>query len=230
MKKILAIGAHPDDVEFGAGGLLIKELENGAEVTILVCSYGEAGTNGTPESRKKEAEDAAAYIGAKTLFIDLGGDCHITEAPKNALAIAEVIRTVRPDIILAPSQAENQHPDHLVVSHLARSASRLARYGGLAELKALPVHAIEAIYYFPSSAEMDKKPDILIDVSAHYEKWVASMTLHESQMQTRGYINIVSSKARAYGASIGVEYAAVLWTNDPVRVSTLSAMESSRKY
>lgn len=230
MKTILAIGAHPDDVEFGIGGLLIKEIENGAEVHILVCSLGEAGTNGTPASRKKEAQIAAKYIGAKILFVNLGGDCHIEETPKNAIKLAEIIRTVKPDIVLAPSQAENQHPDHLVVSHLARSASRLARYGGLSELKKLPVHTISALYYFPSSAEMDKKPDIIIDVSNQYAKWNTAMSLHASQMKTRSYLNLVSSKARALGASIGVEYATALWVNDPVRVKSLSEMESSRKY
>jgi LmbE family N-acetylglucosaminyl deacetylase len=55
MKKILAIGAHPDDVEFGVAGLLLKEIENGAQVKIVICSLGEAGSNGTPKSPKKAA-------------------------------------------------------------------------------------------------------------------------------------------------------------------------------
>jgi len=76
-KKILAFGAHPDDVEFGCGGLLIKEIQNGNQVKIVVCSLGEAGTNGTPASRKKEATDSAKWIGAEIECINLGGDCHI---------------------------------------------------------------------------------------------------------------------------------------------------------
>ncbi|MDD4989492.1 MAG: PIG-L family deacetylase, partial [Candidatus Pacebacteria bacterium] len=68
MKKILVFGAHPDDVEFGCGGLLIKEIENGSKVKIVVCSLGEAGTNGTPEGRKNEAEEAAKFIGAEIEF------------------------------------------------------------------------------------------------------------------------------------------------------------------
>ena len=230
MKKILAIGAHPDDVEFGVAGLLIKEIENGAQVKIVICTLGEAGTNGTPEGRKQEAASAAAFIGAEFEYIPMAGDCHIEDDPASRIKIAEVIRTWKPDIVLATSFTENQHPDHLAVSKITRAAARLARYGGLAELKQLPVHAIEALYYFPSSAEMDRKPDIMIDVSAQYDKWVSAMQKHESQMKTRGYINLVSSKAKYMGATIGVDYAIPLWTNDPVTIDSITELGSSRKY
>ena len=230
MKKILAIGAHPDDVEFGVSGLLIKEINNGAQVKIVVCSLGEAGSNGTPEGRKAEAESAAKHIGAEFQYVDMGGDCHIEDTPANRKLIAEIIRTWKPDIVLAPSLTENQHPDHLAVAHIARSASRLARYGGLEDLKSLPVHSIEALYYYPSSAEFDKRPDIIIDVTAEYTKWVEAMNLHESQMKTRGYINLVTSKAKYLGATVGVDYAIGLWVNDSVMVDTLEALGSSRKY
>ncbi|MEI8130159.1 MAG: PIG-L family deacetylase [bacterium] len=230
MKKILAIGAHPDDVEFGVSGLLIKEISNGAQVKIVVCSLGEAGSNGTPLGRKAEAESAAKHIGAEFQYVDMGGDCHIEDTPANRKIIAEIIRTWKPDIVLAPSLTENQHPDHLAVAHIARSASRLARYGGLEDLKSLPVHSIEALYYYPSSAEFDKRPDIIVDVTNEYTKWTEAMNLHESQMKTRGYINLVTSKAKYLGATVGVDYAIGLWVNDSVMVDTLEALGSSRKY
>ncbi len=230
MKKILAFGAHPDDVEFGCGALLIKEIEKGTRVMIVVCSLGEAGTNGTPESRKAEAEAAAKFIGAEIEFISLGGDSHIENLPENAFKIAEIIRGYKPNIVLTTSTTENQHPDHHVLSTLVRSASRFARYGGLEELKHLPVHTIEALYYFPSSSGFDTKPDIIIDISAHYEKWVKAMSMHESQMKTRNYIDMITSRAQAYGASIGVKYATVLWANDPVSVEHISDLGSSRNF
>ena len=71
--KILAIGAHPDDVEFGAAPLLIKEVQKGNQAKIVVCSLGEAGTSGTPQGRKREAADAAKAIGAEIEFLNLGG-------------------------------------------------------------------------------------------------------------------------------------------------------------
>jgi bacillithiol biosynthesis deacetylase BshB1 len=230
MKKILAIGAHPDDVEFGAAGLLLKEIERGAKVKIIICSLGEAGSNGTPEGRKKEAQDAAKYIGAEFQYVPLGGDCNITDDPESRKKIAKIIRAWKPDIVLAPSLSENQHPDHLAVAKITRNAARLARYGGLKELKKLPVHSIEALYYYPSSAELDRKPDILIDVSVQFDRWVEAMKLHKSQMKTRSYLDMVSSKAKYLGATMGVAYATPLWVNDPVHVETLSDLSSSRKY
>lgn len=229
-KKILAFGAHPDDVEFGCGGLLIKEIKNGAEVKIVIGSLGEAGTNGTPESRKAEAEAAAKFIGAEIEFIDMGGDCHIINTPENTIHLAEIIRTYQPDIVMAPSLTENQHPDHRVLAEMVRAACRLARYGGLQEIKHLLVHSIDALYFYPSSAEFDAQPDIVVDVSAHYDDWVKAMSLHESQMKTRGYLNLVTSKAQYVGASVGVKYAIGLWANDPVRVESLSHLRSSRNY
>lgn len=231
MKKILAFGAHPDDVEFGCGGLVIKEINKGTQVKIVICSLGEAGTNGTPAGRKKEAEGAAKFMGAEIEFINLGGDCHIENNPKNIIKLAEIIRKYQPNIVLAQSLDANQHPDHFVLANMARSASRYARYGGLKEIKKLKVHKIDALYYYPSSVSVDKGPDILIDVSAEYPKWVDAMQLHKSQMKTKGYINLVSSKAKYWGSSIGVEYAAGLWVNDPIRLESLSSLDvSSRNY
>ncbi len=83
--RILAVGAHPDDVEFGCAPILIQESRAGHEVRILVTSKGEAATAGTPEERAEESRQAAAVIGAEIEFLDLGGDCNITAAPENAM-------------------------------------------------------------------------------------------------------------------------------------------------
>ncbi len=231
MKKIIAFGAHPDDVEFGVGGLLIKEIKNGNKVKIVIGSLGEAGSNGTPASRKKEAQDAAKFIGAEIEFINLGGDCHIENNPKSVIKVAEIIRKYQPNIVLAPSLAENQHPDHKNVAEMVRSACRYARYGGLKEIIKTKTRNIDALFYYPSSAEIDKKPDVIIDVSLEYDAWAQAMSMHKSQMKTRGYINLVTSKARAMGASVGVEYATVLWVNDPIRLEGFSDLKvSSRNY
>jgi len=115
--NILAIGAHPDDVEFGAAPLLIKELKKGNQAKIVVCSLGEAGTSGTPQGRKKEAMDAAKVVGAEIEFLNLGGDCHIEYNPQNGFKIAAILRKYKPNIVLAPSLMENQHPDHGRTGH-----------------------------------------------------------------------------------------------------------------
>ena len=113
--KILAVGAHPDDVEFGCAPILIQEVRNGHEARILVTSKGEAASAGKPEERAQEARDAARIIGAAIQFLELGGDCHIEHNTANAMTLAREIRRVKPDVILAPHLGENQHPDHAAV-------------------------------------------------------------------------------------------------------------------
>lgn len=229
--RILAIGAHPDDVEFGCGGLMIKEIQKGNEVKYLICSLGEAGSNGKPVQRKQEALTAAKLIGAAVEFANFGGDGKIVNSPKNAITIAAVIRQFKPHLVLAPSLTGNQHPDHLAIAQITRAACRLARYGGLKELKKTPAHRINALYYYPSSAEWDKRPDLIVDVSDVYEKWLAAMACHKSQMKTKSYLHLVSAKAAYIGSTIGVKYAIGLWVNDPIRISGLSDLKlSSRNY
>ena len=229
--KILSFGAHPDDVEFGCGGLLIKEIQKGSKAKIVICSLGEAGTNGTPQVRKKEAAAAARLAGAEIEFINLGGDCRIEDTPKNAIKIAGIIRKYRPDVVLAPEMERNQDPDHYALAKLVHSACRLARYGGISELKKLAAHKINALYFYPSRAEWPSKPDIIIDVSDVKNLWEKTMSAHKSQMKTKAYHDLVFTKAAAMGASIGVKYAIGLWTNDPVRLGSLSDIPlSSRNY
>lgn len=229
--KILSIGAHPDDIEFGVGGLMIKEAKAGSKIKYVICSLGEAGSSGTPQGRKAEATRAARHARAEVEFADLGGDCNIQDSPKNRIMLAKIIRQFKPDAVLAPSQTQNQHPDHLAVSNMARAACRYARYGGLKELKKLPVHKVSALYFYPSSAEWDRKPDIIVDVSEAHSEWEKAMSEHKSQMKTKAYLHLVTAKASYTGSTVGVKYAIGLWTNDPVRVDHLSDLKlSSRNY
>src|ERR1051326_5371064 len=146
--KILAVGAHPDDVEFGCAPVLIQEVQKGHEARILVTSKGEAGSAGTPEERAQESRDAARIIGAAIQFLELGGDCHIQYTPANSMLLALEIRRFKPDVVLAPHLDENQHPDHSAVGKIVRDAARLARYAGLQDLEELPPHPITSLYYY----------------------------------------------------------------------------------
>src|SRR5271155_5766540 len=104
--NILAVGAHPDDIEFGCAAILLKEIKKGNRVKLLVLSRGEAGTGGTPEQREQESREAARTMGAEIEFLDFGGDCRIEYTLENRLRIAAEIRKVRPSIVLAPSTSE----------------------------------------------------------------------------------------------------------------------------
>ncbi|HQY05638.1 MAG TPA: PIG-L family deacetylase, partial [Lacunisphaera sp.] len=109
---LLAFGAHPDDLEFGAGGIIARETRAGRAVHLVVCSRGEAGTNGTPAVRTREAKAAAKILGATLEFLELDGDAHLGLKTAHAFALAAIIRRVRPGVVLAPTTEPNQHPDH----------------------------------------------------------------------------------------------------------------------
>lgn len=224
-KRILAIGAHPDDVEFGCGAILLKAAENGARIQILLCSQGESGSNGTAEERARECEAAANRLRAELHFLECGGDARIESSKRNELALARVLRELRPEIVLAPSLVEDQHPDHSAVGRMARNASRLARYAGIEELKGAPAHAIESLFYYaitPGAEPLQGTP-LLVEVGSVKDEWVRLMECHASQMKTRRYVELQLARARALGLQVGGEYAQALWSNDPLRVSCLSA-------
>jgi len=215
-KKILAVGPHPDDIEFSVGGILVKEIKNGNKVEMFVMSQGEASTNGTPVQRRDEATDAAKIIGATILFGDFGGDSHIVYSIENVMTMAREIRRFRPNVILVNSPDANQHPDHVQASQIVSAAARLARYGGVEELKDLKPHAIDVLYFYPATLNVGRLPDIIIDITDHSTQWQKAMSAHKSQLKTRKYVDLVVARARVLGLSINADYAQGLYHSDPV--------------
>ena len=227
--NILVFGPHPDDIEFGCAPVLIQEVERGSRVKMLVLSRGEAGTSGTPEGREQEARAAAKIIGAEIDFLDFGGDCHIEHCPENAIRLAAEIRRERPDVVLAPKPGENQHPDHVAVGHMVRDACRLARYGGLTELRSFPAHKIGSLLFYNITNHLGQVPDIVFDVSNVGSKWEAAMRCHTSQIASKSYLDLQMTAARALGLALGTDLAIGLFTNDPIRVADLSAVARSAR-
>ena len=228
--NILAVGPHPDDIEFGCAPILIKEVRRGNQVRMLVLSRGEAGSAGTPEVREEESRQAAKLIGATVEFLDFGGDCHLQYTPQNAFRIAAEIRNFKPQIVLAPHPQENQHPDHAVAGKLVRDACRFARYGGLAELKTIPIHKVNNLFFYNVTQHL-QKPDIVIDISDLLAEWEAVMHCHESQVKSKAYIELQKTAARLLGLTIGTGYAAGLFTHDPVHLEAISDLKfSSRSF
>jgi N-acetylglucosamine malate deacetylase 1 len=120
---------------------------------------------------------------------------------------------------LAPSLVENQHPDHPRLGKLARDAARLARYGGLKELRREPPHAIEQLFYYAVTPEAEP-PDItplLMDVSPPeiVAAWTAAMEAHATQKASRNYVELQLTRARLLGAGAGVAYAIALFPSEP---------------
>lgn len=224
---LLAFGAHPDDLEFGAGGIIARETRAGRAVHLVVCSRGEAGTNGTPAVRTREAKAAAKILGATLEFLELDGDAHLGLKTAHAFALAAIIRRVRPGVVLAPTTEPNQHPDHWRLGTLVRDATRLARYGGLKELKACPAHAIGQLFFYALGPGSEPAtPPVLIDLSAPelVATWTKAMEAHASQMKTRNYVELQLARARVLGLDAGLERAQALWPNDPLVFDSLATL------
>jgi LmbE family N-acetylglucosaminyl deacetylase len=223
---LLVFGAHPDDIEFGCGGVIVRETRAGRRAHFVVCSQGEAGTHGTPKQRLAEAKKAATILGATIEFIQLDGDAHLECHPAHAIKLAEIIRRLQPGTVLAPSSVENQHPDHAVLGKLARDATRLARYGGLKELRPHPPHTIQQLFFYavtPEAEPADITP-VLIDISEPelMAAWVAAMNAHASQVSARSYVELQLTRARLLGLRAGIGHALALFPNEPLVLTSLA--------
>jgi LmbE family N-acetylglucosaminyl deacetylase len=231
--KLLAIGAHPDDIEFGMGAILLKEFAHGTEISMVITSKGEAGSAGTPAIREAESRAAADMLGAseRLIFLDFGGDGLQTASPENSVQLARIIREFRPDIICAPSLTTNQHPDHCAVGNAARNACRLARYGGLEALAGLPSHSVSSLWFYSITAHeaspLSAAP--LIDVSGVADQWQQLMACHQSQVSQRDYIELQLNRAQRLGAMAGCKYAMALWPNDPPVIQTLGQLKHTAR-
>ena len=230
---LVAFGAHPDDIEFGCGGVIAREAQAGRRIHFVVGSRGEAGSNGTPAERGREARRAAAMLGATVTFIDLGGDAHFEARPAYAIKVAAILRKLRPAIVLAPSIVENQHPDHVVLGRLVRDAARLARYGGLKELRAVKPHAVGQLFFYAVTAEAEPSNlgRVLIDISppAIVARWRNAMSAHASQLRTRNYVELQVTRARLNGLRAGVGHAIPLFPSDGLVVDSLAALERAAR-
>ncbi|MGO8839314.1 MAG: PIG-L family deacetylase [Limisphaerales bacterium] len=233
--SLLAFGAHPDDIEFGCGGVIAKETRTGRKAHFVICSRGEAGTHGTPPQRMAEAKKSAALLGATVEFIELDGDAHLEIHAVHALKLAGVLRRMRPGIVLAPSLEENQHPDHAKLGQLVRDAARLARYGGLKELRRIRPHAVEQLFFYAVTPEAEPSgiTPMLIDVSAPeiIAAWTASMEAHVSQVSRRSYVELQLTRARLRGLRAGIGHAIALFPNDPLVFDSLAQLgRSARRF
>ncbi len=225
---LLCFGAHPDDIEFGCGGVVALETRGGRPAHFVICSRGEAASNGTPRQRTTEAQAAAKILGATLEWVELDGDARLEIKSAHVLKLAALIRRHRPEIVLAPSCVENQHPDHSRLGRMVRDAARLARYAGLKDLKKQPQHGIAQLLFYavtPEAEPRDISP-VLFDISSPeiVSAWARAMQAHASQLKTRNYVELQLMRARYLGQRAAVEHAMALFPSDPPVVKTLAAL------
>ncbi|MFO1475528.1 MAG: PIG-L family deacetylase [Verrucomicrobiota bacterium] len=231
--SLLVFGAHPDDIEFGCGGVVALETASGRRAHFVVCSRGEAGSRGTPNQRVREARAGARRLGATIEFLELDGDSRLEIRSEHILAVAALIRRHRPRMVLAPSLVENQHPDHARLGRIVRDACRVARYGGVKELRRQEPHRLGQLYYYAVTPEAEPAEElgIYVDISAPeiLSAWVESMEAHASQTAAKSYVELQLGRARVRGLRAGVGHAMVLFPNDPPVIGSLGRLDGSAR-
>jgi bacillithiol biosynthesis deacetylase BshB1 len=219
---LLAFGPHPDDIEIGLGGTLAKHVSLGHAVGLCDLTRGEMSSNGSPEQRVKEAEDARKILGAEWRENLALPDRAIGAAPDHARRVVELIRRVRPRAIAVPYW-QDRHPDHLAAAALLRDAvfnAKLRRY----EASGDPWQPQWVCHYFINDAG---PVSFVVDVSAHYDKKRQALACYASQFaratdsaETRlnspSFTQLIESRDAQFGALAGVRYAEGIVVAEPV--------------
>lgn len=235
---VLAIGAHPDDVEVGCGGVLALCARSGLRVAIADLSAGELSTKGHPELREREASDAAEILGVTTrLQLGLPDGSIGTEAAHRD-AVVRAIRTLRPRVVLAPYHLTDRHPDHAAAGRLARDAcffSGVARWGrdgggdggGGEPYRPARLHHYMLHHLF--------EPTYVVDVSAVWEQRMEAVAAFASQfgavpaerrtaVDGSEFLGLLSARAAVFGAMIGVAHGEAFHCEGPLGLDQLPGL------
>lgn len=226
---ILAIGAHPDDVEVGSGGVLMRMVGMGYRVGIVYLTRGEMGTGGTARIRKKEAERAAEIMGADLLeHFDIG-DTRVFDTYENRGLVAHVLRKYRPAIVLAPhweghTGKRQSHADHVATGRIVLNAANLANLKKF-DQRSEP-HEVRAIFHY--FLPIGVSPTFVVDITDYFDRWLEALKAHRSQFlnpkKNRDYLWTLETMARSFGSLIGVKYAQGFACSSPLHVADLLAV------
>jgi len=227
---ILAIAAHPDDVEQTCGGTLIKMAEKGYRTGVLDLTAGDMGTRGTPEQRLEEADAAA-----KVLLLSQRENMHFPDARLEntisaRMSLAVKIRETRPRVVILPYW-EGRHPDHYRAAELGYEACFLAGLKKLDEYS--EPHRPSKILY--SSLYANVTPSFVVDISGQFERRMAALMAYRSQYGSAAEGSDLFPKeqeirerlgavARFYGNLIGVKYGEPFVVKEAMVVEDIVAM------
>ena len=234
---ILAIGAHPDDVELGCGATIAKEISLGKKVGILDLTRGELGTRGSAEIRDKESEDAAKILGVEVRENIAIADSFFENSKENQLKIIEVIRKYKPEIVLC-NAIDDRHIDHPKGSKLTSDACFLS---GLRKIKTnvdgknQEAWRPKFVYHYIQWKNIE--PDFVVDVSGFVEKKLEAVLAYKSQffdpnskeptspISSKNFLDSITYRAQDLGRLIGVDFAEGFTSERYVAVENLSKLK-----
>ena len=222
MRRILAIHAHPDDVEVLGAGTLALLAGAGHHITIVTMTAGdcgsiEMGAEETARVRRNEAASAASIIGAEYVCAEIGDLCVFNDDASRRLT-TELVRSARPDVVITASPAD-YHPDHEATSMLVRDALFASSVPNYKTGPSKPLDAIPHLYFMDPIEGHDRAgikitPDFGVDVTAHFETKSQMLAAHASQrnwvLKQHGIDDYMLSMKRwtaKRGNQFGVTYA-----------------------
>ncbi|GBD31205.1 N-acetyl-alpha-D-glucosaminyl L-malate deacetylase 1 [bacterium HR33] len=230
---LLAIAAHPDDAELTCGGTLAKAARQGYRTGILDLTQGEMGTRGNPETRQREAQEAARVLGvARRLNAGLP-DARLSNDANSRRVLVEFIRQLRPRVVILPFPV-GRHPDHRIASELGRDACYLA---GLARYPAAgEPHRPAKILYALAYREDPIKPTFVVDISEEFELKLRAIRCYASQfdgVKAAGEIfptgqelyDLIRIQNAHYGSLIRTRYGEPFMTYETVRVDDVVKLD-----
>jgi bacillithiol biosynthesis deacetylase BshB1 len=228
--NILAIGAHPDDVELGAGGTLALHIKKGFKTAILDLTRGELGTRGNASLRKKEADAAAEILGIEFRENIALKDGLFDNNEESILKIIKVIRQCKPEIIFC-NAINDRHPDH---GRAAELVSRACYLSGLRKIKTAKQEQWrpKAVYHYIQDYYI--RPDFVVDVTAFIPIKMKAIKAYKSQfydpassepetpISGKDFLEFNLSRAAELGRLIGVKYGEGFTIERPIGVNSLS--------
>ncbi len=161
--NILAIGAHPDDIEFGCGGTLSKYSEKGHKVYMLVLSKGDKG--GDSDARQKEQENSTRILGAEKLYFSNYKDTEIAQSQKLITEIEDLLKEIKPGFIFVHYH-DDTHQDHRNLSNSTISATRY----------------IHNVLFYEGPTTQNFTPNVFVDITSALDKKFECLEAHVSQV------------------------------------------------
>ncbi|MEO8168949.1 MAG: bacillithiol biosynthesis deacetylase BshB1 [bacterium] len=215
---VLAIGAHPDDIELACGGTIIKLVKLGRKVGILDLTRGELGTRGTKEIREEEAKVATRSLGVHHRENLCLQDGNIELNEKSKLQLIQTIRRYRPELLLIPHWLE-RHPDHEHAHQLCRQAWF---YSGLEKIETRENGVLQEPYrprsYFHFMQSYEFIPSFIVDISDEYEARMDAVRAFNSQfydprskerdtiLSSPDFMEMLRTRFEYFGDRIGRKY------------------------
>ncbi len=235
---VLAIGAHPDDVDLSCGGTVIKMVRQGKSVGVLDITRGELGTRGTADIRAQEANDAAVILGAKVRD-NLGiPDGNIESTMENKLRLVAAIRRYRPDVILFPYW-KDRHPDHERAYTLCRESwflaglEKVATEDGSVDQKPWRPRA-----YYHYMQWYEFPPTFIVDISEEFDRRMECVRAFRSQfydpsssepetvLSTPEFLQMLKTRMSYYGDKIGVRYGEPFYSPQPIKIDDIHLLNT----